>query len=637
MKLIWFDYCGLAVSAIILVSFYTRNSIPILQNKIFISQVWVALATTSLNLLLGIWQNNGFATAGPQYLLLAEIAAFLYHILRMVNALLYVYYIVIVLDIEENSRFMRLCIYLPFAAAMATCVLGFVTKQLIYFDEQGHHQVGPLMSILYAIAFFYLFVIIYLTVYYRNVIPLPRRIAFHSFGTLVLGTVIVERCFPNIMIEGFGSVLCQLLIYLTIQRPEEIVNGSTGLLNKLSFLRMLAVQLRQKKHFDLIIITVKNRRFLEKSLGMRAWSVLMFEVANYLRRLTKRVRAYQLSDGTYCLIIPHTFPGEPMTEQILNNLKERAVLPWKIMELSIHLPTDFLLCHCPEDAASAQDILDLIERADMHSQNIDSEHTSSEMRTRIREVERAIDDAIREGSFEVVYQPIYSTAQRRFQSAEALLRLTDRQLGTVPPDEFIPIAEKSGAIIAIGQYVLEQTCRFIQEHQLILKGIEYIEVNLSVVECLQDDLVERILNTLNRYGIEANQINFEITETASDSLPEPIVNNIWRLADSGIRFSLDDYGSGYSNIGRILKIPLDIVKLDKSIFEAYFNHESRDADIIIKETIQMLKKLNKGIVAEGIETEEQAACLIDLGCDYIQGYYYSKPLSQTAFLKLLNA
>lgn len=635
MRLIWFDCCGLAVSAIILMSYYTRNNIPILQNKIFIYQVWVAFATSSLNLTLGIWQNIGFIAAGPQNLLLAQSVAFLYHVLRMVNALLYVYYIVIALDIRENLRFLFLCVYLPFAAAMVTCILGVVWKPVFYFDVEGNHHAGPLMSVLYFIALFYLFVIIYLTVYHRKVIPLPRRIAFHSFGTLVIGTVLVERWFPSIMIENFGSVLCQLLIYLTIQRPEEIVDGSTGLLNKISFLRMLSIQLHQKHHIDLLVIKIKNRRFLEKSLGMRAWGMLMIEVANYLHHMTRKVRAYQLSNGTYCLMIPRNSSGELVTEQITEDLKKRSTLPWKTAALSMHLPSDIVLYRCPEDAATIEEIMDLIEGQDLNPQDTARADTGSETGMRVQEVERAIRDALKKGSFEVVYQPIYSTTHKRFLSAEALLRLKDDKLGNIGPDEFIPIAEQSGMIIAIGRFVLENTCRFIQEKQLGKMGIEYIEVNLSIVECLQDDLVERILDTLKRYQVQTSQINFEITETAPETLPEDILNNIRRLSDNGIRFSLDDYGTGYSNIGRILTTPLDIIKLDRCIIQAYFADRTLDASIILKETIRMLKKLNKSIVAEGVETEEQALSLTAMECDFIQGYYYSRPLPMPAFLEFI--
>lgn len=635
MRLIWFDCCGLAVSSIILMSYYTRNNIPILQNKIFICQVWTAFATTFLNMTLGIMQNLNFVAASPQNLLLANSVAFLYHVLRLVNALLYVYYIVIALDIRENSRFMFLCVYLPFVLAMAICILGIFWEPVFYFDTKGGHHAGPLMSVLYLIALFYLFVIIYLTVYHRKVIPLPRRIAFHSFGSLVIGTVLIERLFPNIMIENFGSVLCQLLIYLTIQRPEEIVDGSTGLLNKFSFLRMLSIQLHQKHHIDLLVIKIKNRRFLEKTLGMRVWVMLMIEVANYLHRMSRKVRAYQLSNGTFCLMILHDPSGALVVEQITKDLKKRMALPWKTADLNIPLPSDISLYRCPEDASTIEDIMDLIEGHGASPQDMARVDTGAEAGIRAQEVERALRDALKKGSFKIVYQPIYSTAHKRFLSAEALLRLTDDTLGNIGPDEFIPIAEQSGTIIGIGRFVLENTCRFIKENQLENMGIEYIEVNLSIVECLQDDLVERILDTLKRYEVQTNQINFEITETAPETLPENILNNIRRLSDNGIRFSLDDYGTGYSNIGRILTTPLDIIKLDRSIIHAYFADSTLEASIILKETIRMLKKLNKSIVAEGVETEEQALTLIAMECDFIQGYYYSRPLPMPAFLEFI--
>lgn len=159
---------------------------------------------------------------------------------------------------------------------------------------------------------------------------------------------------------------------------------------------------------------------------------------------------------------------------------------------------------------------------------------------------------------------------------------------------------------------------------------------LSIVECLQENIVEQVLETLDKYGVDAKMINLEVTETASDTLPATVMEHINKLAEKGLSFSLDDYGTGYSNISRILTMPLEIIKLDKTIVQAYFLMDTAEADIVMVETMTMLKKLKKSVVAEGVETKDQAERLIQMGCEFLQGYYYAKPMPAGAFLEYLR-
>lgn len=634
MYIIWFDCCGLAVSAITLLSYYTRNRIPIRQNRVFLYQVWCVILTTACNLMMGLLQNKAqMSGLGPNHLLLMNLLAFTYHTCRMANGFFYMYYILVVLNIEEKSLSQFLYLYVPTIAALLVCIIGPIWKLVFYIDSNGIHHPGPLMPFLYFIALYYMFLIIFLTVYYRRAIPLARRIAFHSFGTLVMGTVIIERLFPTFMIECFGSVLCQLLIYLTLQKPEEVVDGLTGVLNKISMLRMLSIRFKQKVPFDLLVIQIDNYNFMQRSLGLRAISILMSQMGEYLHSVAPRGTIFRAADQTFCIMLNCK---KHMAVQLMKKLQERYQKPWNAGDLNVSLSTYLKLYHCPEDAGNVEDVMDLLEMTTIDGTDKRDTDTSHRSARQIKEIENTLLSALKNRKFQVYYQPIYSVQSGRFHSAEALIRVCDEMLSGIGPDEFIPIAEKSGLILEIGRFVLDEVCCFIAEHDLESMGLQYIEVNLSIVECLQENLVDQIMETLNKYGIDAKMINLEVTETASDVLPVTVIKNINKLAEKGVRFSLDDYGTGYSNIGRILTMPLDIIKLDKSIVHAYFLRDTEEADIVMVETTTMLKKLKKSVVAEGVETEEQAEKLIQMGCEFLQGYYYAKPMPSKMFLEYLH-
>lgn len=251
----------------------------------------------------------------------------------------------------------------------------------------------------------------------------------------------------------------------------------------------------------------------------------------------------------------------------------------------------------------------------------------------MNDMENIIEKAFKNRSFTVYYQPIYSIEKKRFVSAEALLRLIDDEYGFIPPNLFIPVAEKTGAIHRIGDIVLENVCQFIAGEDFKRLGLDYIEINLSVVQCMQRGLADNILSTIKRYGISPDKINLEITETAANYSQNILIENMTKLINAGVSFSLDDFGTGYSNMARLASLPLKIVKLDKTFVD---NSNKPKLHIFLKGTIKMLKDMDMEIVVEGIETEQMVNTFSNLNCDFIQGYYYSKPIPEPDFVKFIE-
>ena len=236
--------------------------------------------------------------------------------------------------------------------------------------------------------------------------------------------------------------------------------------------------------------------------------------------------------------------------------------------------------------------------------------------------------------FRSYYQPIYSVRDRKYISAEALVRLKDPDLGFIPPDEFIPLTERDGTITKLGMQIFEMVCSFLKYAKLDEKGIQYIEVNLSVVQCMQKSLKEQLFDLMNKYQIRPEQVCLEITETVAVKTPEIVRKLFQELDKHGISFALDDYGSGYSNVKYIIELPFDFVKLDKYLIWNYFKNDFDK--IAFESTITMMKSLNIEMIAEGVETKQQADTLAKLGVNYLQGYYFSKPIPPDDFIDFIT-
>jgi EAL domain-containing protein (putative c-di-GMP-specific phosphodiesterase class I) len=237
----------------------------------------------------------------------------------------------------------------------------------------------------------------------------------------------------------------------------------------------------------------------------------------------------------------------------------------------------------------------------------------------------------------VVYQPIYDVAKKCFRSAEALVRLTDTQtIGFISPEEFIIIAERIGLIMDLGRIVFEKVCAFSATHQLYNEALDYIEVNLSGIQCVHPDLPRQLEAIMKQYDIPPAFLNLEITETASVESGEMLDRNMIDLRKLGCSFSMDDFGTGYSNLSKMSEVVYDLVKIDKSLIWPCFTENNEKSLAILKNMINMLLELNVKIVAEGIETKEMQDFLVAQNITYLQGYFFSRPIPEEEFLHFLD-
>ncbi|SJQ50661.1 Oxygen sensor protein DosP [Clostridioides difficile] len=214
------------------------------------------------------------------------------------------------------------------------------------------------------------------------------------------------------------------------------------------------------------------------------------------------------------------------------------------------------------------------------------------------------------------------------------LRLEHKELGFIPPDEFIPIAEQTGLINSIGLVVFEKVCRFIASDEFENLKLDNIAVNLSVVQCMQKNLADDLLYLMNKYNVSPTKFKLEITETVAMGSFNIIKETMERLIDLGVKFALDDFGIAYSGVTNMLSLPFSVIKLDKSLIWS-MNEDSRHK-LTVETIIALINKLNMKAVAEGVETIKCAEDLIAMECEYLQGYYFSKPVPEDVFKNLLK-
>lgn len=455
----------------------------------------------------------------------------------------------------------------------------------------------------------------------------------------VLFAIFVQITF-NKLVVNFAMAIAILSIYFSLQNPKMTMDAVTGQFNRKFMGEFMQFYYATQKAFAVIVVAMDDFKFINKTYGVDNGDNLLKQVGMFLEQMKAQKTVFRLGADQFCVVV---WMEKEDYKDIAERIHERFRHPWYSGDSQANIMMSASICclECPRDAANYGRLVEVMDYAMSMTKKLHKGtimHANDLELNKIMEdkaVEKAVKQALDRDEIMVYYQPIFSVSKQAYNSAEALVRLHDEELGWISPEVFIPIAERNGMILEMGDIIIEKVCRFIRDFRMSETGVEYIEVNISPVQLMQPDFADHILGIMEKYEVSSKQLNLEITETATMTSADVVNENISKLVEKGIRFSLDDYGSGYANIDYINHMPFSIIKLDKSIiWDSFKNHK---AGITLEHTIAMLNALKLHIVAEGVETEEMRDCLISFGCHFMQGWYYSKAVCEEDFIKLIEA
>lgn len=523
---------------------------------------------------------------------------------------------------------------IPFAVAMVLVVFG---ELKYYNDGVTAYSYGIMATTVYASIVFYILFIFVDLIKYRKTISPDKILAISLGATVWVIAAIIQFLFPRYLLSGLFSILMIFFIYLSFENPKEHIDAETQCFNKRAFHLMLSDVVESGKPFYVVEYIISDMKTVNNSFGHEYGIKLLIEIAKQIATCSNTRVFYVRSNGL--TVILKSNENELITQ--LMALENRFKEAWDIGDNSITVTAFANVVACPKYAVSTDEIYDTLnymaeqqvfENQFIHSINEDY----IKRKRRYNMIEEIVKDAVQNDKLDVVYQPIYSVADKAFVSAEALVRLRDTTtLGFISPDEFIPIAEKRGMIMKLGELVFEKVCRFAKENDLQGFGIKYIEVNLSGIQCIDYMLPAQLQSIMKKYKISPSFINLEITETAAIESGDMLKKNMNKLRGMGCSFSMDDFGTGYSNLSQMVAVNYDLVKIDKSLIWPCFEENGEKALVILENIVNMLLQLGVKIVAEGVETVAQLNKLTMLGVDYMQGYFYSKPVNETDFISFV--
>lgn len=627
------DYFAFGLLVVLCMFFFDGKHALNKASKYFVACLLLTGANAIIDILTGslmntpdtpLWLNKGINSLYfiVNILTTSSIAMYLFHkILEHSHS-------------KQCLRYATTGLVVTISVYMFVVIVNLWTGWMFYFDDRYTYRRGPLNSFGYIITLAQMLLV--LICYLRNrknASIAMRRVLIQTFPVVAL-CIVIQRIYPEIMLNSFIMSMMECVLFLTFNSQRPGVHVLTRLNDRHRFFEDLAQRAKDYSSFHVFMINIKNFGAINQKYGHLFGDELLYQFAFSLEKLIKGSVAFHMNGTVFALIVPYINQhiAENRRSTLLNFLESGVICE------NQPINTDYVAVEYSSETncATAEMLYELLEYAASKAYRSKARYIvctpelNKEMLRRRYLIERmqVID---REHGFQVWYQPIKCLATGRYCSMEALIRMTEPDGSIVSPAEFIPLAEQTGMIAPFTWFVLDDVCRMLRDNP-VLDGVS-VGINMPMSQMLDKGLIVRVNSIVDSYGIAHDRISIEFTERELLENLQTLKNVMKQFTQAGYNFYLDDFGAGYSNFNCLLQLPFSNIKLDMHLIRMDILNDGTQRIGLIKTLIGFLHDMNLTVIAEGIETEEVAAVLCDMGADRIQGYICSKPMSEKDLLE----
>lgn len=524
-----------------------------------------------------------------------------------------------------------------YLAYFLICAAGMEKGVFFSLDADGKYRIGRWGWTAYL--FIGLELLYFLTGVWENRRSISRRM-WHVIRILpptVLLLGFYQLAFPELLLNGCVIVAVDLILMFHFVEKETETEHLTCINDRTGLYQELTLRLAGKQSFQAIAVGFDRYSSVNRNYGYEKGDRLLISCARWLQGMHPLGRAFRISNVTFVVLLPyHT---SEMANENLSRVKERFGSSWEVDGAGILLRARVAEVIHRQEEWAAQDILDFLRfclgkaaASEKRLVRLDEKICSQVKRN--GKILQRLNQAL-EGTdiFEVWYQPIYDCRNEKFTQAEALIRLRGEKGEIISPGEFLPIAETAGLMEEIGLILIQKVCEFLGKRHAA--GLMAVSINLTAQQLMSDQISACILESLQKFQIPASRLRIEITEGAVGEGMERVRGKMEQLSRAGIRFYLDDFGKGDSNLSRVLELPFACVKLDKCLIDGFPDREN--ANCVVTCVLKLFHEIESIVIAEGAETREQVEALKQSGADLIQGFWFAVPMPEQELLEFLRS
>ena len=612
--------CGLVIAVFLLILYKSHATLGLSGEKHFV----VVILSTIICLALDALSVIGICYRGVLPVFLVKLICKAYLISMIwVGWSNFCY---VMLDLNSDNKSHSLLVKRTKLMTAAASIITAALPIHIYNEGDELYTFGPSVIATYVFVLFYIISTLIVAIYIRRKKNSRRGTALIMATSLWILAAAIQMLNNALLVVGFAMAVGIMILYVVMENPDSNLDRQLGCFNSHAMQNYLTMCLESGAHFHVLDLSLTDVKALE------TWGVDVAAAA-------KRVIA-NLESVSGIKVFKNMNTGLLLVSEDAEKLEEASR---KIMEIVTLTPgasnsvTMFLVRNA-DQFPTAGELMKFLTyvRSQGNARLSAIVHVSDGMirqYNQAKEIEAEIDLALSEDRVEVFLQPVCDAGGVPF-FAEALVRIRQKDGGMLSPGLFIPVAEATGQVKELGERVLEKVCIFLRDTEVLSLGLRMVDVNLSAVQCDDSAMAGRLLQITEKCGISPKYISYEITETAVSNVKDTLIENMNALVSKGFCFALDDFGKGESNLMYIVEMPCQIIKLDLDMTKAYFKNPK--ARPVVEAIVAMAKQLNLTTIAEGVETQEEAEGISALGIDYIQGYYFSRPLPMSDFLEFMH-
>lgn len=474
--------------------------------------------------------------------------------------------------------------------------------------------------------------------YIRNrkyVTPYAKQL-IQTLPVLVIAMLFIQVMFPDVMLVGTIAAMANLIIFACFQNNRIGRDALTELPNRPTFFKALSRYKMKGLTSHIVLVHVCQLDKVNKRYGMSGGDTLLYNVARYLENLSSNYRVYRFGNTHFVML--GDFHSMTEAEAITSEIYDRFSKPWVVSGEKRTQQVQLIHLKCESEENDENTLIEKLDYMLTYSKDKNESmrmYFSDEVKNlyeRKLYVLNEVKKALRNESFELYYQPVFFSKEKQFKTAEVLLRLFTEDGSAISPGEFIPIAEENGLGDDISWLVFKKAVEFMAEHPEL--PLDSISINMSIQQMRKSYIDEKIDELSKIYMDMVSKIRIEITEgviTKNPSLATKVMND---LVNGGLNFYLDDFGMGYSNFARVLELPFEVVKLDRSMMQKIDMDDKFYQ--VIKSMVEMLHNAGFIVLAEGLERESQIKKAEEMGIDRVQGFYYARPMSAQDLVEFLK-
>lgn len=626
----YYDIAGLVIMiALFVVCMYSKNY-KTKSGRMLIGIILSGILATICDI-AGVYPK----TIGLYGLWIANILYFIFKFAILYLYAVYILTLVGLMDLIRNSKIWRLLFTVPIILIIILIVTSPATHLAFYFVDNGEYYVytrGNLVFITYLIGVVYLVVGIYSLVRYKKLFTITEIISLATAYVICIFGLAIQLAY-NDLIELFITSLALILIVATVEKNDSLIDPVTGLGSYQAFSNEVYRSYVLGNKVDIVIINIANFDSVLSILSIDKENEYVNSVATAIntkyRALNPTYEVYYADRGVFVLLFKENKASHDIAIKIIDASKLKNQFGFR--------PT---VKACITSTKAFQSFDKFMQFASSFNYEDKSGErfiiVSNAMNDTKYQIMSNIDkitkDAITNDHITVSYQPVYSVKKQRFTCLEALARIDDPKYGIILPELFLSFSERSGRIVEIDKMVIEKVFQFITSDEFKALKLSDIEINVSNLSLKSDDFFNHLKRMKAMYHVNPANIIFE-TNDLIKLYGETLSKSAQRVFDMGFELAIDNYGIGYYNIKTFSRAPVSFVKVNSDLVKSL---DPKTSESIVRNTYNLIHNLNREVTCSCVETEDEARLNIECGSNYVQGNYYSKPLTKDELIDFLK-